>query len=127
MFKGAKRKHFENARKLRKKQTTAESLLWNELRGKRLEGLKFRRQHPIARFSVDFYCHEKSLVIEIDGEYHNSLQAQSKDKERTEALESLELIVIRFKNEEVIHNMAKVLKAISDELKKCTNKNEDRK
>jgi very-short-patch-repair endonuclease len=127
LFKGAKMKHFELARKLRKNQTIAEELLWNELRKKKMEGLKFRRQHPIARFSVDFYCHEKALVIEVDGEYHNALEAQIKDKERTEALESLELNVIRFTNEEVICDMAKVLKAISEYLKRSTNENEDGK
>ena len=90
----------------------------------RLSGdIKFRRQHPIARFSVDFYCHEKALVIEVDGEYHNDFETQIKDKERTEALESLELIVIRFTNEEVICDMAKVLKAISEYVKRGTNEN----
>ena len=125
IFKGAKKKHFELARKLRKNQTIAEELLWNELRKKKMEGLKFRRQHPIARFSVDFYCHEKALVIEVDGEYHNDLEAKVKDTERTEALESLELNVIRFTNEEVICDMARVLKAISEYVKRITNENEN--
>jgi very-short-patch-repair endonuclease len=82
--------------------------------------IKFR-DHKVT---VSFHS-EKALVIEVDGEYHNDLEAQIKDKKRSEALESLELNVIRFTNEEVICDMAKVLKAISEYVKRSTNEKDD--
>lgn len=61
----------ENARLLRKKSTQAEIILLNELRNKRFRNMKFRRQHPLDRYIVDFYCHEKKLIFEVDGLIHN--------------------------------------------------------
>jgi very-short-patch-repair endonuclease len=68
---GAKNKDFVNAKVLRKTMTDAEILLWKALRNRRLNGFKFRRQHPIKGFIADFYCHEARLVIEVDGEIHD--------------------------------------------------------
>lgn len=65
---GAEAFGFENAGKLRKYQTESESILWEDLKNKKLDGFKFRRQHPVSRFVVDFYCHRVKLVIEEDGE-----------------------------------------------------------
>lgn len=70
LFKGAMARTFENARLLRKVSTEAEDLLWQELRNRKLMGLKFRRQHPLKNFVADFYCAEKNLVIEVDGNVH---------------------------------------------------------
>lgn len=80
MFKGAPRSAFIKARLLRNKMTVAESTLWTYLQNKRFEGYKFRRQHPLHLYIVDFYCHELGLVIEIDGEYHETTEQQEEDE-----------------------------------------------
>jgi isoleucyl-tRNA synthetase len=100
----------------KKYQTEAESILWQILRGKKLEEHKFRRQHIIDEFIVDFVCLSKMLVIEIDGGYHQKPEIIEADKLRTEILESLGYKVIRFKNEEIITNIDSVLEKIKIEL-----------
>ena len=94
--------------------TEAEQFLWNKLRKKQLEGLKFRRQHPFGHFILDFYCHEKKLVVELDGGYHESAEQKKKDMERTFFLTEVGLTEIRFKNKDVIYNIELVL----DEIRK---------
>ncbi|MAT41675.1 MAG: restriction endonuclease [Anaerolineaceae bacterium] len=96
-----------NARKLRKRSTPAEKHLWGKLRGKQLSGLKFRRQHPITPYIVDFYCAEVRLVIEIDGEIHQFQQDQ--DQFREDWLKAQGLTVIRFTNSQVLNNINWVL------------------
>jgi very-short-patch-repair endonuclease len=71
MWKGAPESSFAKAKALRKDETQAEKILWAKLRNNQLKGYKFRRQHPIGLYIVDFYCHQLKLVIEIDGDYHN--------------------------------------------------------
>lgn len=87
-------------------------MLWGLLRNRKLEGRKFRRQHPISGYILDFYCHECNLAIEIDGSGHETEVGKAYDEERTEYLESLGLRVIRFKNEQVLNNVNAVLAAI---------------
>ena len=127
MWKGAPKSSFGKALDLRNRETEAEKLLWEELRGNKVNGLKFRRQHPVSLFIADFYCHKLKLVIEIDGEYHFTKEQILKDKERTEILNSNGLEVIRFKNEEVIKNINSVLDCIKikagEILKKIENPN----
>ena len=113
---GAKGEVFNFARILRKDQTSAEDLLWKRLRGSKLDGYKFRRQHPIKNWIADFYCHEAKLVIEVDGRIHLDKQQSQSDEGRTYELEGLGLKVIRFKNEEVISDIKKVLSAIKNHL-----------
>jgi len=103
---------FGNARKLRDNMTEAEKMLWEALRLKRLSGYKFRRQHPIGKFIVDFYCHEVKLVIELDGGYHNGEEQKEYDSFRTKALEDVGLNEIRFTNEQVYNNLDEVLEEI---------------
>jgi very-short-patch-repair endonuclease len=110
--KGAHPKLFEFAQRLRTNNTRAEALLWKQLKGEKLEGLKFRRQHPISKFIADFYCHEKKLVIEVDGNIHDIEAVKGNDEAKDKWFEELGLKVIRFKNEEVISQMHKVLKTI---------------
>jgi len=102
---------------LRKNQTEAETLLWNELRSRRLVGLKFRRQHPVKDFVLDFYCHEYYLGIEIDGSVHLSEEAKEYDLNRTVVLEELGITILRFKNEEIRDNLScvktEILKVVS--------------
>ncbi len=98
------------ARELRARQTAAESLLWQALRGRRLQGLKFRRQYPIAPFIVDFACLECRLIVEIDGGYHDHIYEQ--DQARQAQLETAGWQVIRFGNEEVLGDVEAVAVAI---------------
>ncbi len=103
---------FQKAGDLRKKLTGAEYKLWQELRRKNLEGLKFRRQHPIGRFIADFYCHEKLLVVEVDGGIHDEKDQKEYDQARTYQMNELGLRVIRFSNEEVWNEIEKVVEEI---------------
>jgi very-short-patch-repair endonuclease len=104
------------ARELRKESTRPAQMLWQQLRNHRLNGLKFRRQHPIDDFIVDFYCAEKKLIIEVDGEVHLEKEMIEYDQDRTEILEGLGLKVIRFKNSEVLENIEMILERIKNEL-----------
>lgn len=70
---------FERANNLKRTMTKAEKLLWHELRASKLGGHKFRRQHPIDKFIVDFYCHEAKLVVELDGEVHDFEDVKKRD------------------------------------------------
>jgi adenine-specific DNA methylase len=102
------------ARNLRKQQTDAETKMWHLLRNRRLAGKKFRRQHPIPPYVVDFYCHEAALVVEIDGGQH--AEARRYDDARTAFLEKKGLQVIRFWNNEVLGEIEAVLQVIWDAL-----------
>jgi len=102
------------ARSLRKQQTDAETKMWSLLRGRRLAGKKFRRQHPIPPYIVDFYCHEAALVIEIDGGQH--AEDRRRDDNRTVFLEKKGVRVIRFWNNEVLGEIEAVLQVIWDAL-----------
>lgn len=106
----------EYAKKNRKNPTISEAALWEQLRGKKLEGFKFRRQHQIDEFIVDFICLEKRLVIEIDGGYHESQEAKEYDDARTSYLTFNGYKVVRFNNEEVLGNIEGVVHKIEVEL-----------
>ena len=109
---GAKASTQEHAKQLRTAQTEAEQKLWSFLRNKQLKGKKFRRQHAIAGYVVDFYCHECKLVIELDGNYHNDDQAKEYDKARTVLLKEHGITVVRFWNEDVMKEVENVLEKI---------------
>jgi very-short-patch-repair endonuclease len=98
----------ERARSLRRSLTDAERELWSHLRGARLGGFRFRRQHLDPPYVLDFYCHAAKLVVELDGSQHTD-QA---DAARTRALEARGLRVIRFWNNDVLSNTEAVLEAI---------------
>ena len=112
MHKGAPSSSFAKAKQLRSSMTKAEEMLWSRLKNNACKGLKFRRQHPMHLFIVDFYCHKIALVIEIDGEYHNSEEQKELDKERTELLNFQGLHVIRFTNQEIYDNLDIIIKSI---------------
>ncbi len=99
---------FRNARYLRRESTEVEQVLWSHLRDRGF-GVKFRRQHPMATFVLDFYCHEKRLVVEVDGSGHDWLDQATYDAWRTGELERLGCRVVRFRNEEVLHELERVL------------------
>jgi very-short-patch-repair endonuclease len=96
------------ARRLCSNQTDAEHILWLRLRDRRLNGLKFRRQVPIDRYVVDFFCADAHLVIEVDGGQH----ATADESSRTKVLQSMGYLVLRFWNNEVHGNIDGVLESI---------------
>ncbi|MDX1998080.1 MAG: endonuclease domain-containing protein [Thermoanaerobaculia bacterium] len=98
------------AKEMRRRSTLAEQALWQLLRGRRHLGLKFRRQAPVGRFVVDFLCHSRRLVVEVDGGIH--LGKSAEDAARTLELEGLGFRVIRFTNEVVLHQPELVLRDI---------------
>lgn len=116
MWKGAPSDHFGRAKKLRENMTEAEKLLWENLKAGKFQKYKFRRQHPIHTFIVDFYSHKLSLAIEVDGEYHEVESQKVKDIERTELLQFQGLSIIRFTNEEVLGKSDQVLKTIEKKI-----------
>jgi very-short-patch-repair endonuclease len=113
---GTRASTFKNAKQLRGLQTEAEQKLWSFLRNKQLKGKKFRRQHAIADYVVDFYCHEGKLAIELDGNYHNSEESKEYDKARTILLNEYGITVLRFWNEEVMKEVERVLEKIGSYL-----------
>ena len=100
------------AREQRRKPTLAEKKLWEALRGRRLAGLKFRRQHPYGHFILDAFCVEHQLVVEVDGGIHADPVQSARDAERTKFLQAHGIRVLRFSNEEVENHFDRVLKQI---------------
>jgi very-short-patch-repair endonuclease len=112
LYYGASIEIFMRAETLRSNMTESEKLLWNRLNNKQINGLKFRRQHPINQFIVDFYCHQAKLVIELDGGIHNKRQVAEHDTGREAMLTNYGLKILRFKNEEVLFNIENVISKI---------------
>jgi very-short-patch-repair endonuclease len=105
------------ARDLRKRQTRAEATLWQYLRASRLDGLRFRRQHPIDRYFADFACESLKLVIELDGRIHDGDDQQLYDYHRQQEIEILGWSVLRFTNDQVLGSLPTVLAAIRSQAK----------
>ncbi|HYM93362.1 MAG TPA: endonuclease domain-containing protein [Chitinophagaceae bacterium] len=112
LHKGATGKLYEYGKDLRQTSTKAEEVLWQHLRNKKLNGLKFRRQHPLDNFIADFYCNEKKLVIELDGGIHDEKEIRQYDEARTYDLKEFDITVIRFRNEEVLNDIKYVIEKI---------------
>lgn len=108
----------DHARELRQQQTDAEARLWSHLRGRRLQGFKFRRQHPLGSYILDFVCLDARLVVELDGGQH--ADAQAYDDRRTVFIEQQGMRVIRFWNHEVLTKTAAVLDKIWQTLQTLT-------
>jgi very-short-patch-repair endonuclease len=107
----------EFSRQLRKDQTRAEKLLWERLRNRRFNGIKFKRQHSINNVITDFYCYEYRLIIEVDGRIHDVKEIKEYDKDREEQIINNGFKVIRFKNEEIFADIEKVLAEIGGHCK----------
>ena len=112
MHKGAKSDTFSKAEYLRNNMTDAEKLLWEKLKKKETLGYRFRRQHPLGHYILDFYSHQLKLCIEVDGKYHDSKEQKLKDKERDDFLEFNGISIIRFKNEEILNDIEEVINEI---------------
>jgi len=103
---------------LRNKSTSAESVLWNILKSKNLNGRKFRRQHSIGNYIVDFCCASEKLVIELDGDQHGDYHKIEKDKKRDQYLKDLGFSILRFENRLVFQEP----EFVKNEIKKAFNK-----
>lgn len=112
----------EEARELRKKQTKAEEIFWQLVRNRKFNNLKFRRQHQIGNYIADFYCDELRLVIEFDGEVHNSPEQQKHDSKRDKFLTSSGFKVLRFKNQEILNSPESVFEEIENAILGNTQK-----
>jgi type I restriction enzyme M protein len=102
----------ENARTLRKNQTNAEKLLWGLLRNQQLAGAKFRRQHPLPPYVLDFYCHPLRLAIELDGGQHAMDPIRRYDQRRTASIEKAGITVLRFWNHEMLSNPSGIIELL---------------
>ncbi len=103
----------ELARELRKKQTSAEALLWQLLRGRRLLGFKFRRQHQFGDYVTDFYCREAGLAIELDGAVHERNEQWHHDRNRDAYMIGQGVRVLRIPNERILNDTIGVLEEIA--------------
>ncbi len=106
----------EWVRELRKNQTKAEGIFWELVRNKQFMRLKFRRQHQIGLYIVDFYCHSERLIVEFDGEVHNTSEQRKKDEKRDKYLKRLGNKVLRFSNAELFDNTVNILQIIAESL-----------
>ena len=102
----------EDRKQLRSQLTSAEATLWKSIKGKQLDGRKFRRQHSIDDFIVDFYCPSERLIVELDGGIHDNVGQAAADQHRDQILHSMGFIIMRFPNEEVIKALPNVLSQI---------------
>lgn len=102
---------FRNAKKLRNKLTYAEKMLWSRLSKNQL-GVKFRRQHPIGDYIADYYCNSLKLIIEVDGEYHETNEQVEIDRARDETLSHFGIKTLRIKNDEVINDIESIIESI---------------
>lgn len=116
MHRNARPRLFKQAYQLRREQTIAEKRLWQELRSKKLNGYKFRRQHPVARFIIDFYCHKANLIIEVDGSIHDEKVVTEYDNWREAELIAMGFRMIRIRNQEVMDNIQLVKQRIMEAL-----------
>ncbi|MFH1711879.1 MAG: endonuclease domain-containing protein [Patescibacteria group bacterium] len=112
--------HLQRQKEMRKGSTPAEHALWQHLRKRQLDNLKFRRQHGIGPYIVDFYCDQCKLIIEVDGDIHNKPEIGDYDRDRQEQLEELGYTIIRVRNEAVLKNIELVLKNIKDTINQIT-------
>jgi very-short-patch-repair endonuclease len=112
MFYDASPNTFDKARILRNNMTAAEKIVWEKLKNRNIFKARFRRQHPIGSFIVDFYCHEYKLAIEIDGEIHLKNEIIEYDDGRSHDIEKYGIKILRFTNNEVFTDLKKIIEEI---------------
>jgi len=108
----------EQRQKLRNNATSAEAVLWTYLKGSQLAGRKFRRQHSIGKYVLDFYCPAEKLAVELDGVYHFTDEGIAHDNRKTEFLNNLGIRVLRLENETIFENIDFILETIRWHFKK---------
>jgi len=106
----------EFRKRLRNKSTSAEATLWNILKNKQLKGKKFRRQHSLGNYIVDFYCSSDKLIIELDGDLHGDYIQIQKDENRDKELEERGFTVLRFENRFIFQEPEFVIDTIKSKL-----------
>jgi very-short-patch-repair endonuclease len=116
MFYGAKKGIFLKAISLRNNMTEAEELLWEELKNKEIFKDRWKRQHPIDIFIVDFYCHKHKLVVEVDGEIHLQEEVKEHDNGREHDITKLGIKILRFTNKEIFEEIESVKSIILQEI-----------
>jgi adenine-specific DNA-methyltransferase len=114
------RKNIERCRDLRKNQTDAEKKLWSVMRDRQLSGVKFRRQAPVGRYILDFYCPQCKIGIEADGGQHYENAGRKRDELRTQELNKLGVEILRFSDHDILTNIDAVFEVIQEaiEMKK---------
>jgi very-short-patch-repair endonuclease len=112
MFYAAKSTLFKLALEMKLNPTDAEACLWDRLRNSQILGHRFRRQHPIANYIVDFYCHKLKLVIEVDGSIHGKPENMEYDIDRDKVMQEFGLTILRFNNDEVLESTDVVISQI---------------
>jgi len=112
----------EKRKELRNNMTNAERLLWTELKGKKISGYKFRRQHSIGIYIPDFYCTGLKLAIEVDGPTHCTDIEVKYDDERQKEIENLGIQFLRFTNDEIYNNLYNVIEKIKETIGYIENK-----
>jgi very-short-patch-repair endonuclease len=118
MFYGAGKNIFARAYELRNNMTDAENALWEVLKRKDIYNVRFKRQHPIDIFIVDFYCHKCKLAIEVDGDIHLEKEVIDYDDGRAHDIEKFGVKILRFTNNEVLENIESVKQCILNEVNK---------
>lgn len=108
----------EKRRSLRRRQTLAEELVWQNVRNRKMLGYKFRRQYSVDHFIIDFYCPELKLALEIDGSVHDTVDAKIYDFKRQMHIEEFGICFIRIRNEDVLGNANKTIVRIEEMIKK---------
>lgn len=112
-----KKEMLNNRKALRNNSTAPEAMLWRCLQKSQLEGRKFRRQHSVGNYILDFYCPKERLAIELDGAHHFTLAGNMNDEERDKYLASLNIKVLRFENRLLFENLEGVLEEIKQHFK----------
>ena len=120
MFYGASRNTFQKAHFLRSKMTDAEMVLWSRLKNRNIFKVRFRRQHPVDIFVLDFYCHEIKLAIEVDGRIHLKREIQEYDEGRSHDIEKFGIKMLRFTNEQILNNLNEVQTTILNTINDLT-------
>jgi very-short-patch-repair endonuclease len=104
----------------RENPTPAEACLWEAIRHKKLDGLRFRSQHPVETFIFDFYCPAYKLIIEVDGSIHDNPDTQEHDQLRDEWVEAHGYNVLRLRNDEILTNLPATLQKIQNHIAALT-------
>lgn len=113
----------EKRRALRKRQTLAEEIIWQNVRNRKFLGYKFRRQYSVDCFIIDFYCPKLKLALEIDGSVHDTEEAQQYDARRQKYIEEFGIKFLRIRNEEILSNGYKALSKLADKINELENNN----
>ena len=116
LHQGARASTRQDAKELRHSTTNAEQKLWSLIRNRQLKGKKFKRQHAVANYILDFYCNECKLAIELDGNFHTQTETKNYGELRTLSLNEQEITLLRFWNEQVLDEPERVLRKISEHL-----------